>query len=408
MKKNLSEQVTQIMTDFVSRLRYEDIPADVRERAKVYILDSLACSIGGCLTGPGKMMAEFFASMGGTPEARILGTGERIPCLHAIYVNAYLSNVLDFDDTFSTWSHPGSTIVTPAFGVAEKIGGISGKQYLTAVVAGYEMSIRIGLATLPSPERYKQAFGMATHQIFGSATVAGKLLSLNPGEMATAYGFAGMSAPVAHCRKNGLDGNERPFSWLKNNFGWAAMGGVLAVFLTQKGFAGPHKVLDGERGFWAIRMVERISVRSFFELCRNMTLKHPSNIIDAQFSIPFLVAATIMGHSPHEGLYEEALRDPEVFALSEKVSLEPDEESDRMYLNEKLMPSKVTIRMKDGQEFEKRVDVPSGSPGNFQPLSEQLEKYELLVSRVLGAEKSMESLEKIMEIERISEVAQVF
>jgi len=399
--------------------------------------------------------------MGGTPEARILGTGERIPCLHAIYVNAYLSNVLDFDDTFSTWSHPGSTIVTPAFGVAEKIGGISGKQYLTAVVAGYEMSIRIGLATLPSPERYKQAFGMATHQIFGSATVAGKLLSLNPGEMATAYGFAGMSAPVAHCRKNGLDGNERPFSWLKNNFGWAAMGGVLAVFLTQKGFAGPHKVLDGERGFWAMcgsdrcdfdamvkelgktfligetsfkpyascrwthstidatreiigrenldpRMVERISVRSFFELCRNMTLKHPSNIIDAQFSIPFLVAATIMGHSPHEGLYEEALRDPEVFALSEKVSLEPDEESDRMYLNEKLMPSKVTIRMKDGQEFEKRVDVPSGSPGNFQPLSEQLEKYELLVSRVLGAEKSMESLEKIMEIERISEVAQVF
>jgi 2-methylcitrate dehydratase PrpD len=461
MGDDLTEkEVTRTIAEFASKLCYEDIPSDIRERAKVYILDSLGCSIGGYLTEAGRIIVDFFTSMGGIPESQIIATGQRIPCLHAVYVNAYLSNALDFDDTFSTWSHPGGMIVSPALAVAEKVGGVSGRDYIAAVVAGYEVTLRVGLATAPSPERYKQAWGISTHQIFGSATVAGKLLSLGSDAMATAYGFAGNSAPVPYCRKSGVEIDERPFTWLKNNFGWAAMGGVLAAFLTQKGFIGPRTVLDGERGFWtmcgsdqcdfeamvkdlgkrfligetsfkpyascrwthstldAIReilekeplnpdMVDKISIRSFFEIVQTMSVKHPSNIIDAQFSLPYLVAVTLMGHSPHTGLYEEDLRDPKVFALSEKVSIEPDEEADRLFLNERLMPSIITIRMKDGRELKSRVDVPSGSPGKFQPLNGQLEKYKLLVSRVLGKEKSIQSLNRIMEIEKLSDVAQV-
>jgi 2-methylcitrate dehydratase PrpD len=458
MKAEFTKEVTKVLAEFATKLRYEDIPEDVSEKAKIYILDSLGCSIGGFLTEPGRTMVDFYTSMGGSPESRILATGQRVPCLHGVYVNAYLANALDFDDTFGPWSHPGGMIIPPALAVAEKVGGITGKDYIAAVVAGYEVTLHIGLATAPSPERYKQAWGISTHQIFGSATVAGKLLSLAPHAMAVAYGFAGNSAPVPYCRKSGVEIEERPFTWLKNNYGWAAMGGVLAAFLTQRGFRGPNTVLDGERGFWtmcgsdrcefetmvkklgeeflmvqtsfkpyascrwthstldAIReilekepldpdSVDKISIRSFFEIVQDMRVKHPSNIIDAQFSLPYLVAVTLMGHSPHTGLYEEDLRDPKVFSLSEKISIESDEEADRLFLKEKLMPSIVTIRMKDGREIKNRVDVPSGSPGKLPPLNDQLEKYKLLVSRVLGSEKAIQSLEHIMEIERLNDVS---
>jgi 2-methylcitrate dehydratase PrpD len=460
MRNDLTKEVTGTLAKFASDLHYEDIPADVREKAKIYILDSLGCCIGGYLTQPGKIVAELFTSMGGVSESRILATGKKIPCLHAVYVNSYLSNALDFDDTFSTFAHPGGMIIPPALAVAEKVGGITGRDYVAAVVAGYEVSLRVGMATAPSPERYKQAWGISTHQVFGSATVAAKLLSLDSDATAVSYGFAGNSAPVPHSRKLGAEVDERPFSWLKNNFGWASMGGVLAAFLTEKGFIGPCKILDGERGFWtmcgsdqcdfelmvnglgetflmsetslkpyascrwthttldAIReildkvplnpeMVEKVHIRSFFEVSQKMNEKNPSNIVDAQFSVPFLVAVTIMGRSPHTGLHEQDLRDPKVLALAERVSLAPDLEADRIFLDDKLMPSTVTIRMKDGHQFKSRVDVPRGSPGKLQPLAEQLEKYKALVSEVLGKEKSMQSMERIMEIESLSDVGHV-
>lgn len=461
MGNEFTGEPTRILSEFASNLRYEDISPDILEKAKFYILDSLGCSIGGYLTEAGKIVVGYFESMGGNPESQVLATGHKMPCLNAVYVNAYLSNALDFDDTFGPWSHPGGMIIPPAMSVAEKLGRISGKDYLTAVVAGYEISLRVGLAIAPSPERFKQAWGISTHQVFGSATVAGKLLHLSPRAMATAYGFAGNSAPVPYCRKIGVEREERPFSWLKNNFGWAAMGGVLGAFLTEKGFVGPLKVLDGRMGFWAMsgsdqcdfeamvkdlgktflmgetsfkpyascrwthstidavreiqkkesikpEMVERVTVYSFFEVSQNMNVKRPSNTFDAQFSIPYLIAVTLTGHSPHMGLYDEDLRDAKVFAIADKVRLEPDAEADYLYLNKRLMPSKVIIRMKDGREFMSQVDVPSGSPGKFQPLSEQIEKYKLLVSRVLGEQKATQTMGRILEMEKLPDVALVF
>jgi hypothetical protein len=64
--------------------------------------------------------------------------------------------------------------------------------------------------------------------------------------------------------------------------------------------------------------------------------------------------------------------------------------------------------MKDGREFKVRIDVPRGSPGRFEPLNEQIEKYKFLVSQLLGKEKGLQSLERIMEIEKLSDVALVF
>lgn len=461
MEKDASRAATKILSNFASKLRYEDLPEDIRERAKVYIMDSLGCAIGGGLTGHGKTAVEMFSALGGIPESRVLATNQKIPCLHAVYVNSYLANALDFDDTYSSWAHPGASIIPPGYAVAEKVGEISGKAFIAAVVAGYEVSIRIGAAILPSQERYKQAWGISTHQIFGSVTVAGKLLSLEPEALAIAYGFAGNSAPVLHCRKIGLEVEERPFTWLKNNFGWSAMGGVLSAFLAQKGCRGPLTILDGDRGFWTMtgsdrcdfnlmvedlrkkyliaetsfkpyascrwthstldavheimgqevfspEIIEKVCVNSFYETYRSLNSKHPENLVDAQFSIPFLVAVTLAGHSPSQGLYEEDLKDSTVYELAEKIRVESDEEADQLFESQKKMLSKVTIYLKDGREFRSRVDVIRGDPGKFQSLSEMQEKYKILVSRVLGEKTAVQSMELIMDLEKLSDVTNLF
>ena len=193
------------------------------------MLDSIGCSVGGSRLEPGKIVVEFFEGIGGTPEATVFATGKRLPLMNAVYVNAFLANVLDFDDTYANLAHPGATVIPPALAVAEKIRA-NGRRLLTAVVVGYETSLRVGLAIQATPDRYKQVLGLSTWQIVGSAVVAGKLLEFARKQMSNAIGLACVNAPVPCTRKLGLELEERPFAWSKNNYGWAAMGGVMGLY----------------------------------------------------------------------------------------------------------------------------------------------------------------------------------
>ena len=160
-------------------------------------------------------MVDFYTSMGGSPESRILATGQRVPCLHGVYVNAYLANALDFDDTFGPWPHPGGMIISPGPGSRRESWRSYGQRLHCCRSGRLRSDPSHWVSYCPFSGRYKQAWGISTHQIFGSATVAGKLLSLAPHAMAVAYGFAGNSAPVPYCRKSGVEIEERPFNMVE-------------------------------------------------------------------------------------------------------------------------------------------------------------------------------------------------
>jgi 2-methylcitrate dehydratase PrpD len=399
---------------------------------------------------------DLFCEMGGKREATILATKDRLPCLHACYVNAYLANVLDFDDTYSTISHPGSMVVPPALAVAEMLG-LGGQRLLTAVVVAYEVSLRIATAIQPTRSRARQVWGWNTHQIFGAVTATCKLMDLDREHVTHAFGLAGVNAPVPSVRKEGYDLAERPFSWAKNNYGWAAMGGVLAAFLASKGFLGNRFILEGERGFWvmagsdscdfaaltsglgddylicdtsfkpyaacrythtaldAVRtilsrervdpyQVETVVVRTFSEL-RDNFLGEPENIIDAQFNLPYLVALEISGRSPSWGLSETDLHRDDVRDLARKVEVVAEPEADSAFFERRAMPSAVELHLAGGKVLSASLETPRGGPGQRMSREGLLEKFHRLVDPVWGPERAERFAETVRGLEEVEDIA---
>ena len=442
---------TRVLSEYIAAARYEDIPGELLERVKILLLDSLGCSLGGALLRPGKMILRFFEEMGGRPDSTVHATGRRVPCMHAAYVNSALSNMLDMDDTLIDrgGGHPGATVIHPALAVAEKVGA-GGKEILNAIFLGYEVSVRILNALAPTPERRLQVWGIGTFQILGAVTAAGKLLGLKADQLASAFGLAGFCAPVPFIRKMGTD--LRPTSWLKNNFGWASMGGVLSALQAAEGFQGSTHLLDGERGFWimagsdrcdfeelthglgkefhlekiafkpyascrftqtaldALKKIKaanvfnpsdiaRIEVNTFYEAYKFKTYRG-LNIIEAQFSLPYVIALELLGKSPSQGLSEEDLADETVLGLADLVHLECDSEADACYKKQHLMPSTITIVMKDGRRVSGKEDVPKGDLRKPLTKEEIVEKFTRLVTPITGQEKAETMVSDCMNIER--------
>lgn len=451
-RQELEKSPTRLLSEFIAAARYEDIPDSLREEVKLYILDSLGCAIGGSRLKPARILIRFFDGLGGSPESTVHGTGKRMPCIHAAYVNSYLANLLDADDTLigkAGGGHPGAMVVQPALAVAEKIGA-SGKETIQAIVLGYEIALRIMNAMAPTADRRLQVWGQATFLIFGALTASCKLLGLNADQVVSAFGLAGFSAPVPFLRKMGSD--QKPVSWLKNNFGWAAMGGVLSALQAAAGFQGSTSILDGERGFWAMagsdqcdfeglarglghfslhpislkpyascrythtaldalrqmkaaqeippENIARIRVRTFYEAYK-LKIEPHLNTIDAQFSLPYLMALELLGRSPSQGLAEEDLEDERVLKMADRVCLELDPEADRAFVERRLMPAAITIEMKDGRTFSGSADVPRGGMESPLTAEEIKDKFRGLVAPLWGKEQAERIIADCENLDRL-------
>jgi 2-methylcitrate dehydratase PrpD len=443
MQKEL--RTTYFLSNLSQQIRYERLSDDVIQKAKELILDSVACMLGGVKTLQGQKIINLFASMQGTPEVAVWGTRQRMPLLNAVYVNSYLATVIDFDDTYD--GHPGSTIVPVALSLAEP-NSISGKSLIEAVVAGYEVGIRVSNGIKPTPERTKQVRGINTWQIFCAAAVAAKLLDLDNESGAHAMGHAAIHASVPSLRKWGF--TDGKIQWLKNNFGWTSYGGVLSAILAKEGFIADTTILDGEDGFWIMassdrcnydalrapldtffinkvhtkpysacrhihptldavteiikkhhpqpKEIEDIEVGTFYEVVNDYT-SLPSVPFDVVFSAPYLVALVLHDFPPGpDWLKEEHLKDKSLLETASKVRVTEWEEASRLYplVNRELM-SRVTIIMKDGRAFSSTIRIPKGDPRNPMSPAELRRKFEVVAGPLLGSEKSRRIYEIITD-----------
>ncbi len=452
---------TRKIVRYINRIGFRDIPKEVVEYVKLLTLDSLANMIGGIALEPARLVSEVFSAMAGRPEATVFATGDKLPVCHAAYVNSYLANVLDFDDTYASMiGHPSATVIPPALAMAEKTGS-TGKELLTACVAAYEVMLRISNAVLPTPERDQEVCGYSGKQIFGSVAAVCKLLKLDEQRISYAFGIAGHSAPVPALRKEGMSPGEGPVGWIKNNYGWAAMGGMLSAILAQKGFVGNQYIFDGDRGFWimsgsdqchwpsftqelgsryllkdiafkpyatcrwthaaldaTIKIIssnqfkeEEISgilVKSFGEAVMNLSEPVPDNSISAQFSLPYLIAITLLGHSPDQGLREEELQNPRVGALAQKVKIELWQEADRAFKEEAEIPASVAISLYNGERIEETVYIPRGDRRNPCTGEELLKKFHALVIPVLGEIKAGRLEEVVWDLENLEDIGKIY
>lgn len=246
--------LTEKWADFLTTLTFDDLPAEVVHQTGMFILDSIGCALGGYAIDWGKRVAEVGCDLGGKAEATVIGSGDRLHCTHAAYVNGKLANVLDFDETLYNNRHIGGVPLFPALSAGERAGA-SGQDVILATVLAYDFAARCGVcgsSFRPDPEQGVAVSGNAAmgFNTFAAAIAAARAFGFNKEEMLNTLGTVGYFAPGA------IEGKfvfTPPSNFNKyGDMGWFCLSGVMAALCVGNGYVGDPSILDGPRGLPAL------------------------------------------------------------------------------------------------------------------------------------------------------------
>ncbi len=237
----LLENATRDLAAFASRLKFEDIPAVVVERMKDCVLDSIGCCLHGVTLPWTRRVQDMVLAEGATPVASIFGGGGRTSVSQAVLVNGTAGHAFELDDIHKeSIVHPGSLAMPVAVALAEAAGGASGRDLITAMVAGYEVGTRVGNAATMS--LFLRGFHpQGTSGAFVAAATAGRMLGLAPEQMQHTLGIVGSQA----C---GLMAAQEGAMVKRFHCGRAAQSGVYSALLAKRGFTGITNVLEAPYG----------------------------------------------------------------------------------------------------------------------------------------------------------------
>ncbi len=233
---------TRVLADFVVNTNYEDLPEDVREQAKACIIDYLGSALYCSETESTQIVCDFVKAAECKPISSIVGHDWKTSPPYAALVNGTMGHGFELDDFHGkSFLHPGTVVIPSALAMGEQ-QGVDGKKVLTAVVLGYEIMIRIGLAVGIS-HNFRGFHPTGTTGPFGSAAAAGKVLGLDRNRLLDAFGSAGsLSSGIKEFAVTG--------SMIKRyHAGKASESGIVTALLAKCGFTGPASVLEGKFGF---------------------------------------------------------------------------------------------------------------------------------------------------------------
>jgi len=410
------------------RTDFEDIPAQTIEKQKELLIDTLGVAVAGSKAQGVTEVVDLLSEIGGKAESTLLVFGQKLPCLHAAMGNTLMAHGLDFDDFHEgAGVHANVCVVPPALAAAERVGGVDGKSLLAAVVLGIDLICRMGTA-IPLFTGWHTT---ATFGIFGAAAAAGRIFGLDEAGMADALGIAySQSCGNRQARLEGkLTKRLQP--------ALAAKAGVLAALLASRGMTGPHDILNGDWGMLrlytgasfakkydtiqaeltrdlgrvfygdglsikpypcckaahtAIAGAQHLLNRHRFEADRieavevlvsqgcYQTVGRPFAIktnpqVDAQFSIPYTVATTLLeGRLGLEDFTEARIRDPRRISLAKKVVVSVDPELYEPSGNVVNLTSRIVIRA-GGKTYAHQSLLAKGHPQHPMGRGEILAKF---------------------------------
>ena len=441
--------------------KYEDLPQEAVGIAKKFIIDSIGVGIAGSSVPGNAGIIDLVKEWGGKKESTIIVYGLQVPAPEAAFANSIFIHSNDFDDTDDRIAtHTYVTALPAALAVAEKMGS-SGKELITAVILGVDLTCRLALA----PSLFHGWHNTATVGIFGAAAAAGKTLGLNQVQMANTLGIAYSQA--AGNRQGRLDGAltkrlQPPFS---------TKAGVISAILAQKGVTGARNVIQGEWGFfrlyhdysreyepdkWAEALKDGLGTR--FEVVNlgakpypcvrvahapidgalELAIKHnikPEDVdevtiytnervlgtaggpfvirtdplVDAQFSIPYTVAVALTRKKVTlDDFQEKSIRNPKLAKLADrvKVVIDPEFKDSRSVVG----PIKIRIKMRDGKELSNRVELAKGHPQNPMTEFELSKKFKDCVKHSAKpiSEQNIEQLLIMLgELEKVDNIGKV-
>ncbi|NDZ18755.1 MmgE/PrpD family protein [Variovorax sp. WS11] len=414
----------------LANIRFDQLsPAAVR-MTKNSILDTLGVTLAGSTIGAGcKEVVELVTDCGGKPESSILGLGGRVPAPMAAFANGAMSHSLDFDDIDDVAAvHPGVATVPAGFAMAERIGKVPGKDFITAICMGADLLLRLGYAG----RRGQGGFRWLPGQIYGgfaATATCGKLLHFDESQLVDAFGIALMQACGSYEPIRGTGSVIRGL-WPA----FTSQAGVLSSLMAQRGISGSKNSLEGQAalfqaylggeydrhylvdglgehffiadsGFkpWPCSGINKPYIEATLNLVRDHRLRpqdiedievtvadmgqllceplaerqNPKTPMDAKWSIPFAVAvAALRGTVKIADFTPAGIQDPDVLRLARKVkprfdaSLAP---AGGGWTG--VPPGVVEIRTTSGERHACRVDVALGYGVNPMTLEHHVEKF---------------------------------
>lgn len=454
------KKYTQIIADYLSDLKYENIPEEVIERAKLVTLHTVGAAIAAMKTQAGQNIIDVAKTLGsGGKEATIIGDGSIVSLGNAVLASGTLADLLDWEDCSFT-GHPSAGAVPTGLAVAEAYHK-SGKDYLTALVGGYDVYQRIAMAVQPSPKRFEQGWGLHCWQIFAPAAVTGKLLDIKGEKMNQLLGTAGHMTPIA------IDLIHSSFSdFYHYTHGLTAQSAVECALITQKGISTLMGVLEEDTGYyfgvsdqcdwdwfdkelgskymimelmlknWPVNMwiqtpmdmihsivtknnvdPDKIKLIEISPFIPNRSEDSPADgydsMVAAQFSIPFCMAMYLKG--PKVGtawLEEKYLKDPEILKMASKVKGIGEKSlisSNFAKFQEGSYPSyAMKVTMEDGTVYEKAIQFPKGHPQNPYTRQECIDCFKLATGDLMSEEKQNALCDYILnELEHVEDMAEI-
>ena len=238
------EGLTLRFAELVHALKYEAIPDEVTKKAKFIIRDGLGNQIAAsAISEPARKVIEMVKEWGGKPESTVVGYGFKVPAPMAAMCNAMMGHGVELDDAHGSGLIKAGSVMVPSLMALAEANNKSGKEVVTALIAGYEVAIRIAKAINPG-HRQRGFHTTGTVSAIGVAAAGAKLLGCDVNGIASAIGLAAMQSAGI---QSYLDDPcmAKPFSP-----GKSALNGTMAAVMVSRGFTGPKKALEGREGFF--------------------------------------------------------------------------------------------------------------------------------------------------------------
>jgi 2-methylcitrate dehydratase PrpD len=442
--------VEQQLSQFAAGCKFDDIPPEAISTVKNIILGVIGTLIAGShLSGIG-LLVNKIKDWGGKEEATILIHGGKVPAHNAAFINAVMTRALDFDDAFAPGPHFGAATTPAALAAAELRGGCSGKEFLTALVLGSEVSARLNL----SEDQYNGFDPTGVCSVFAAATTAGSLLKLTPKQM-----LHNLALAFNRC-SGSFQSHISGSLAVRLNQGFVAQNGILSAQLAKMGMTGPEDFLSGIYGYYHLYGKDRDNSENIlanlgtrFNMTETVFKKYPScgatqsstdailalikehhltpeNVssievyvtpyaykltgkdfhagdnprVDAQFNIQYCVANVLLRRSSRlEHFDEEAIKDPLITDITSHIRVFGDPAMNAGGHTAMRMVAKT----RDAKTYTKSVDIASGFPGNPLTQKDHLERFRLCLEYA-GEYYPLENMEKIISlVDKLEEIKDV-
>ena len=447
---------TRGIAEFVANLQYEAIPEEVRHRLKLLMLDSLGCALYGADLEWCRILQDKLSAIDTTRSCAIWGTNKKLSAPHAALVNGTQVQGFELDDVHRAGVLHVGAVVLPALIPLAEAKPMSGKEFLTAAAAGYEIGPRVGLCMGPAHIASGWHSG-ATLGVFSAAAGAARGLKLNTGKTVHALGIAGTQSA-------GLMAAQFGAMVKRMHAGRSSQSGLYGALFAEAGFTGIVNVLESEYGGFCTTMSQSkdqfdlkeltaglgttwqaMGVALKFYACvgtnhttldalRDMrkerpfgpkdvkkivihgsqvTVNHvgwkyvPQGLTSAQLNMPYCVATLLLdGDVFVDQFTESKVADPARMALSEKVEVVHDPEITRLGARFRHKVH-VEAHLNDGTVMKRTVEAARGSEKHFATDAEIVDKFEKLAVKALPKAQVGKLRDEMLGLEKLKDAGEL-